>query len=55
MSKFECSVFDQCEGNISVIVNAMDVDEAEELATDAAWEHGCRHVYEVEAIEVCVH
>jgi len=45
--KFDCTIYDQAEGNIHVTVDAKDEDAAHDEATIAAAEHGCTHVTEI--------
>ena len=45
--KFDCTIYDACEGKLQLTVEAADEDHADEEAGIAAAEHGCQHVKEV--------
>lgn len=45
--KIPCTIVDRYEGTLHVIVEAIDEDAADEEASIAAAERGCRDVFEI--------
>ena len=47
MSKYECEVYDWCEGRVDLVIEALDADCAYEEARIAASERGCSNITEI--------
>lgn len=45
--KYDCTVYDTCEGRVHVTVEADSEDEAYDEAGTAAAERGCKYVEEI--------